>query len=161
MAVTITVEDLQVFEPDLDRKKAEILIKDGLALAARIAPCINDEDFQFAGAAEAIIRSAILRWSESGGGGVTQEQQTVGPFSLNNTFSPNARRSLFYPSEITELQKLCKANAGGAFAIDTAFIPADVRHAPECSVSMSSLVNGHPVRCTCGAVDNAGKGPLR
>jgi hypothetical protein len=93
----------------------------------------------------------VLRWAESGGGSVTQEQVTAGPFSLNNTFSPTARRSLFYPSEITELQKLCKANAGGAFSIDTAFIPRSVEHRPECSVRMSSLVDGQSVRCTCGA----------
>lgn len=121
MTVSITVEDIKVFNKDIPTAQAEILIKDGLALARKAAPCIDDPEFRFADAAAAIIRGAILRWAESGAGGLTQKQTTAGPFSQNFSFdNRQSRRSLFFPSEITELQDLCKAsNTDGAFGIDT------------------------------------------
>lgn len=128
MTVQVTVEDLQIFNPDLDPDKAEILIRDGMALARRVAPCLDNEDFPFGDAAAAIIRGAILRWADSGSGAVSSEAQTAGPFSHTTTYDTRQqRRTLFYPSEITELQKLCRdANSGGAFAIDTAPRRGDV-----------------------------------
>lgn len=124
MTVTITVEDIHVFNKDLPAEQVEVLIRDGLALARRVAPCIDEPDFKYGDAAAAIIRGAILRWAESGSGGITQRQTTAGPFSQNLSFdNRQSRRSLFFPSEITELQDLCKANAGAgsgkAFGIDT------------------------------------------
>ena len=121
MPVIITVEDIHVFNKDIPTEQAEILIRDGLALARRVAPCIDDEEFAFADAAAAIIRGAILRWAESGSGGITQRQMSAGPFAQNLSFdNRQSRRSLFFPSEITELQDLCKAaNSDGAFGIDT------------------------------------------
>lgn len=122
MGFSISVEDLIVFNPDLDPKMGEILIKDGMALARRVAPCIDDDDFPFADAAVAIIRGAILRWADSGSGALSSDAKTAGPFSQTTTYDTRQqRRTLFYPSEISELQKLCMdANSGGAFAIDTA-----------------------------------------
>lgn len=122
MAVQITVADLQIFNPELDPDMAEILIRDGMALARRVAPCLDDEAFPFADAAAAIIRGAILRWADSGSGALASDSKTAGPFSQTTTYDTRQqRRTLFYPSEITELQKLCMdANSGGAFAIDTA-----------------------------------------
>lgn len=120
MTVSITVEDIHVFNKDIPAEQAQILIKDGLALARKVAPCIDEPGFQFADAAAAIIRGAILRWAESGSGGLTQRQNTAGPFSQNLSFdNRQTRRSLFFPSEITELQDLCKSNMKGAFGIDT------------------------------------------
>ena len=62
MAVEITVEDIHIFNKDIPREQVEILIRDGMALAARVAPCINEPDFQYPDAAAAIIRGAIFRW---------------------------------------------------------------------------------------------------
>lgn len=122
MGVSITVDDLLVFNPDLDESMAEIWIRDGMALAKRVAPCIDDEEFPFADAAAAIIRGAILRWADSGSGAISQKTRVAGPFTSTDTFDTRQkRRTLFFPTEISELQKLCQdANSGGAFAIDTA-----------------------------------------
>ncbi|MGJ4070642.1 hypothetical protein ACN4DJ_05810 [Corynebacterium macclintockiae] len=143
MAVEITVEDIHIFNKDIPREQVEILIRDGMALAARVAPCINESDFQYPDAAAAIIRGAILRWAESGAGGITQQQASAGPFALNSSFDTRStRRSLFFPSEITELQELCKTNVGGAFGVDT--IPTK---APGC-------VLGRDCTYLCGSVNS-------
>lgn len=115
MTVTLTVDDLTPFAPDIDESKAELMIEDAMALAARVAPCINDEDFAYPGAAKAVLRGAILRWNEQGTG--------AGPALVAGIFqqTPNSqpRRNLFYPSEIAELQSMCGGGRGKAFAIDT------------------------------------------
>lgn len=120
MSVNISVDDVLMFNHDLDRNQVEVLIRDGLALAERAAPCIAEPDFAYPDAAVAIIRTAILRWADSGTGALTQQQSSAGPFAQNLSFDTRqSRRSLFFPSEITELQKLCKRNRDRAFSIDT------------------------------------------
>lgn len=119
-AVELSADDIAVFNPDVPRDQAEILVRDGLAMARRIAPCIEQDDFEFADAAAAIIRGAVLRWADSGSGALSSEQSSAGPFSMTQSYDTRqARRSLFFPSEITELQKLCRENVDGAFATDT------------------------------------------
>ena len=116
-AVIITPADLAPFA-DIDPAKAQAMIDDALALAARVAPCINDATFEYDDAAKAIIRGAILRWNDAGTGAVTQ--QSWGPYAQMVDTS-KARRSMFWPSEITDLAGLCSdsANAGRAFEIST------------------------------------------
>ncbi|OFO13749.1 hypothetical protein HMPREF3088_05340 [Corynebacterium sp. HMSC22B11] len=153
-AVNITTDDILVFNPDLDPDQVEILIRDGLALARRAAPCIDQEDFLYPEAAEAVIRSAILRWAESGSGAITQESSTAGPWSFQQTFDTrSARRSLFWPSEVTELQRLCQTSGQGAFSIDTIPTNGACSHSPECSVRFGGV-------CSCGSVLNADRGAL-
>lgn len=119
MALNIPVDDVIVFNDDLDRELVQILLRDGLAMARIIAPCIDEPDFLYADAAAAIIRGAVLRWAESGSGAVQTQSQAAGPFSESTTFDTRqTRRSLFYPSERTELEKLCRSNAKGAYAVD-------------------------------------------
>lgn len=123
MSLTIDPAEILAFNNDLPSDVVEILIRDALAMARRVAPCIDDVDFQFADAATAIIRSAVLRWAESGSGGITQKQTTAGPFGQTTSFdNRQTRRSLFFPSEIKELEALCSAGNSKAFAIDT--VPA-------------------------------------
>ncbi|QRY51734.1 hypothetical protein [Mycolicibacterium septicum] len=114
-APLLEVDDLTPFVPNLDEAKAEAMIADALALAARVAPCIEDEDFEYAAAAKAVLRGAVLRWVDQGSG--------VGPALVAGIFqaTPQAqpRRTLFYPSEISELQALCGGGRGRAFMIDT------------------------------------------
>ena len=51
---------------------------------------------------------------------------------------------MFWPSEITDLQKLCQASGGGgAFAVDTIGITAN--HADACSLNFGANY------CSCGA----------
>lgn len=119
MAVTLTKDDLTPFVPNIDEDLAQAMIADALALAARIAPCIRGEslDEHDEAAAKAVIRGAILRWHDSGNGAYVQKQ--AGPFQLT-TDNRQTRKSLFFPSEINELQAICGTQrAGSAFTIDT------------------------------------------
>ncbi len=140
-AVEVTVDDLTPFA-DIDPAKASAMIDDAVALAARVAPCILTEDFEHAGAAKAIIRGAILRWNEAGTGAMSQV--TTGPFGAT-VDTRVARRGMFWPSEITDLQKLCQASGGGgAFAVDT--VSTSASHADTCSLNFGTDY------CSCGAV---------
>lgn len=143
MAVILTPADLAPFA-NIDPAKAQAMIDDAMALAARVAPCITADDFAFPQAAKAILRGAILRWNDAGTGAVTQT--TVGPFgqSIDNR---QQRRSLFWPSEITDLESLCVSSSdqSGAFAIDTVGLTSPV-HADICALNFGGLY------CSCGAV---------
>lgn len=119
MAVTLTIDDLTPWLPNLDEGLAEAMIADAVALAARAAPCIlgdtlSDPDVA---AAKAVIRGAILRWHDSGNGAYVQQQ--AGQYQIT-TDNRQTRKSLFFPSEINELQAICGTQrAGSAFTIDT------------------------------------------
>ena len=117
-AVTITPDDLAPFAT-IDAVKAAAMIEDALAMAARVAPCILQDDFLYDGAARAIIRGAILRWNEAGSGAA--QSQTAGPFGVTID-TRQQRRGMFWPSEISDLAGLCQDSvaSGKAFEIDTA-----------------------------------------
>ena len=119
----ITLDDLTPFA-DIDATKAQAMIADALAMAARVAPCINNTDFAYPDAAKAILRAAILRWHEAGTGAL--QSQTAGPFGMQ-VDTRQQRRGMFWPSEIQQLQELCRDGevTGRAFSIDTT--PADAR----------------------------------
>lgn len=102
-AVTIEPSDLTPFAT-IDPVKAQAMIDDALALAARVAPCILADDFEHAAAAKAILRGAILRWNDAGSGAL--QAQTAGPFG--QTLDTRVqRKSMFWPSDIEDLQGLC------------------------------------------------------
>ncbi|WP_343466358.1 hypothetical protein AAI421_14485 [Rhodococcus aetherivorans] len=115
-AVVLTIDDLLPFAPGIDPGKAQIMIEDAIATAAEVAPCILEDTFTKDAAAKAILRGAILRWHDSGSGAVVS--QAAGPFSqtVDNRVQ---RRAMFWPSEITDLQKLCRTGGGKVFQIDT------------------------------------------
>lgn len=117
-AVTLVPADLAPFAT-IDPVKAQAMIDDALALASRVAPCINDADFAYPDAAKAIIRGAVLRWNEAGSGAAQSVQS--GPFATTMD-TRTQRRGMFWPSEIADLAGLCSdSTAGGkAFEIDTA-----------------------------------------
>jgi len=116
MAVALTPDDLRPFAPDLDSARADAMIADATATAYLLAPCLARDDVPdvVAAAARAIVRGAILRWLESGAGGLTTDQQTAGPFTSTRTTS---RTSMFWKSEEQKLRSLC--GGGKAFALDT------------------------------------------
>ena len=139
-AVTITPVDLVPFA-EIDEAKAEAMIADALAMAAVVAPCIVEEDFAYAAAAKAIIRGAILRWNDSGTGALTQ--QGAGPFQVSYD-NRNPRKSLFWPSEISQLQQLCAESAQlGAYTID--MLGVSSIHADTCALRFGANY------CSCGA----------
>lgn len=140
-AVAITPDDLAPFA-DIEPEKAEAMIADALAMAALHAPCITSEDFEYADAAKAIIRSAILRWNDSGSGAFTQ--QAAGPFS--HTIDNRVRRDGMYTdSELDQLKRLCTGTDSGAFDIDTSPSCAVV-HADVCAINFGAEY------CSCGAI---------
>jgi hypothetical protein len=118
MALEFDPADLEPFA-DIESAKAKAMVDDALAMARVHAPCIDDGDFAYPDAAKAIIRGAILRWNETGAGGLTQVTDTVGPFGRSESYQQPVRRALFWPSEMTQLQKLCKSSSGGrAYEVD-------------------------------------------
>lgn len=140
-AVEVTFGDLALFAK-IDRDKADAMIVDAMALAAQIAPCILNDDFAHPAAAKAIIRRAILRWNEAGTGAI--QSTTAGPFS-NTVDTSVTRRGMFWPSEITDLQRLCSSSGGArAFAVDTVG-SLTANHADVCSLTFGALY------CSCGA----------
>lgn len=140
-AVILTVDDLTPFA-DIGAVKAEAMIVDAMAMATVIAPCIATADFAYEGAARAVIRGAILRWNDSGTGALTQ--QGAGPFQVSYD-NRQARRTLFWPTEINQLQDLCKeVGQETAFTVDT--VDFSVVHSDTCSYSLGATY------CDCGAV---------
>lgn len=143
VAVLVTVEDLTPFVADIDQLKAQAMIDDAVALAARVAPCIVEDGFEHADAARAILRGVVLRWNDTGSGAL--QSSTIGPFGMTMD-TRQQRRGMFWPSEIEQLQGLCKANGGGgAFSIDPT-PSARVSHSDICSMRFGGLY------CSCGAV---------
>ena len=83
----------------------------------------------------------IVFWNESGTGALTQ--QGAGPFQVSYD-NRQSRRSLFYSTEIAQLQDLCKeSGTNQAFTIDT--IDTTVNHADWCSINFGANY------CDCGA----------
>lgn len=138
----------------IDAAKAAAMIEDAEAQAVLIAPCLpgllvvpDGETAEAAAirtgklaAAKSILRAAILRWNDAGTGMVTMT--TVGPFGQQT--QQQARRSMFYPSEIEQLQGICKGDTSKAFSVDT--VPyAPATHAPWCSLLLGASY------CSCGA----------
>lgn len=139
-AVDLTVDDLAPFA-SIEDEKAEAMIADALGMAKLVAPCITDEDFAHPDAAKAVLRGAILRWHEAGSG--AYQQQQAGQFSVTMD-TRQARRVMFWPSEIEQLQAMCYSNSG-AYSIDTVDCPT-VQHADICTLNFGGLY------CSCGAV---------
>lgn len=122
-AVTLVPDDLAPFAT-IDAAKAQAMIDDALAMAARVAPCITEETFEHDAAAKAILRGAVLRWNEAGTGAL--QQQTAGPFGMQ-VDTRQQRRGMFWPSEIKQLQELCLDGdtSTQAFAVDTTPVSTD------------------------------------
>lgn len=139
-AVSLTPEDLAPFAA-IAEAKALAMIEDALETARLIAPCIKDDEFAYPGAAKAVIRGAILRWNDTGAGGVTT-QSTAGPISETVT---TVRRAMFWPSEIEQLQSMCRdGKKAGAFTVDTA-PTGRATHSIWCNLNLGGDT------CSCGA----------
>lgn len=141
-AVTVVLSDLSPFAT-INAVKAQAMIDDALALAARVAPCILEATFTYEAAAKAIIRGAILRWNEAGTGASTSLQ--AGPFG-QTLDTRQTRKGMFWPSEIEQLQELCRgAELVGAFNVDTVGSTIPV-HADTCALNFGGQY------CSCGAI---------
>ncbi|MBF6291807.1 hypothetical protein IU454_08010 [Nocardia farcinica] len=143
MGVFIEPVDLDPFAT-IDSAKAEAMIEDAEAMAIEAAPCITEPSFAKQAAVKAILRAAILRWNDSGSGARTSMSGLGYAQTIDTT---NPRKSLFWPSEIEALQKLCKtSDSGGAFNIDTVPGCGPIVHADICAINFGAQY------CSCGAV---------
>ena len=149
MAVIITDVDLP---PALQAVESiELMLAGANAKASRVAPCLASTDpapteDQLA-EAKLVLIGAVKRWAEAGSGAAQTVQS--GPFSMTTDTRQRTGYNL-WPSEITDLQAICRAaGVGGrqAFSVDTA--PASSAHLPWCSLMLGALY------CSCG-VDIAG-----
>lgn len=169
-ATLIAPEDLSPFA-SIAPAKAAAMIEDAVAQATDVAPCLLTLDpddptpdangktaAQKLAKAKSILRAAILRWNDAGSGALSQYSQAApGGFSASqsvDTRTPGSTR-LYYPSEITDLQKICGAQTGsaGAFSVDTAPLPYD-GHSLLCALRFGAAY------CSCGADISGGTGPL-
>lgn len=144
MVDIITPADLAPFA-SIDAAKAAAMIEDALADASRLAPCINDEDLSTEKQAQfkSVLRAALLRWNDSGSG--AYQQQTAGPYGVTLD-TRQARRGMFWPSEIEAMQDICRDpnQSDGAFSIIPSSVYANA-HRPWCALMF--LAN----YCSCGA----------
>ena len=135
----------------------DVMVAGANARAARVAPCLVDTvapptSDQLA-EAKLVLFGAVKRWVEAGAGAL--QSQTAGPFGV--TLDTRQRTGFnLWPSEITDLQAICKAPGEGsrqAFSLDTA--PPCTDHAPWCSALTYTDATGAVVYggayCTCGA----------
>lgn len=134
MGNILSPEDLEPFAT-ISPDRAEAMIGDVEALAVRVAPCLAESPSpELIAAAKAILRRVALRWHDSGNAGSqTSLQQTAGPFSHNTTQQVSGSRGLFFPSEIADLQRLCRSG-GRAFVVDQVQATADddwLAHRPD------------------------------
>lgn len=90
-------------------------------------PGVVNEDGNTVPGHLAPVSVACFWWNDAGSGVVSQQvagvyQQTVD--------TRQKRRNMFWPSEITDLQKICSQGSGAAFSIDTAPAPMAFRSRP-------------------------------
>lgn len=149
-AVSLAPADLAPFAT-IEAGKAQAMIDDALALAARVAPCILDDTFEHAAAAKAILRGAVLRWHDSAGGMVQYE--TSGPFSRSMD-TRQSRKGMFWPSEIEQLQDLCREATASTGAFSITPNASASGHAPWCDLMFGGAT------CSCGYTLSGGVYPI-
>lgn len=122
----------------------DVMVAGANARALRVAPCLDSDTpatLRQAAEAKLVLIGAIQRWVDQGSGAF--QQQTAGPFSVTTDTRQRGGFNL-WPSEISQLQGICKTGDASAFAIDTA--PASCgNHSPICSLAFGATY------CSCGA----------
>lgn len=155
MAVFLSIDDLTPFAPGIDETKAEAMIADAMAMAQLVAPCIVEDDFPDAleAAAKAIIRGAILRWNDSGSGASASLTALGFAQTIDNRIP---RRTMYWPTEIEQLQKLCMdaedaAEETKAWSYDMLGGNNPIVHEETCSAMFGANW------CSCGAALSLGE----
>ena len=125
----------------------DVMVDGANASVARVAPCLvatGDDAPTGDQLAEAklILIGAVSRWAKAGDGALTQ--WTAGPFA-GNTDTRQSTGYKLWPSEIRELQDICKTGDDdkGAFSIDT--VGCATVHADICALNFGASY------CSCGA----------
>lgn len=140
MAEIITVQELPA-----DLQSAElidVMVAGANARATRVAPCLAETPTtdQLA-EAKLVLIGAVKRWTEAGAGAM--QNFAAGGFSMGLDTRQRTGFNL-WPSEITDLQAICKTGSSGAFSVDTA-PSVSTLHADICALAFGALY------CDCGA----------
>ena len=166
----IKIDDVREFIPSsVPDSKIKVMIDDAIADATRVAPCLLElESLELEPAKlglvlsqiKSILRAALARWGESGSGALQQQTQSIGPWSQTATADTRQeRKGMYWPSEITALQDICKRispteSSSRAANVDQLGAPlAASNHQPWCSITWGSW-------CSCGAALTRGEYPL-
>lgn len=122
------------------------------AKASRVAPCLTwtgtpatqpEPSADQLAEAKLVLIGAIKRWAEAGSGALASKQEVAGPFTRTETIDTRQRTGYnLWPSEITDLQAICKSDDKKAFSVDT--VASGGYHSPICSLYFGST-------CSCGA----------
>lgn len=121
--------------PDIDQT-----VTDGSVTWQRIGPTAD-----LLAEARLVLAGAIQRWSEAGSGSISSKTVMTGPYMNTETVDTKQRTGFsLWPSEIAQLQDLCKTGGTGkAFTVDTA--PGlGGSHLPWCSANFGANY------CSCG-----------
>lgn len=130
----------------------DVLLAGANAKAGRVAPCLTTDDprpsIEQINEAKMVLLGAVKRWADAGAGALQSQQ--AGPFGVQLDTRQRTGYNL-WPSEITDLQDICKSASSddGAYAIDTAPM-LDGAHAPWCALAFGATY------CSCGT-DIAGE----
>lgn len=121
----LEVEDVKplVSDTKITDAKIAIMIDDITARAVGLVPELDtDMTHSQEALARAVLRKAVVRWIESGSGGVSTKSQSAGPYSVQETYEARGDRPLFYDSEIAELKGIFPHVYGRrkAFSVDLA-----------------------------------------
>lgn len=150
MAEIIAVTDLPTALQSADL--IDTLVAGANARAARVAPCLAWDGTEVGkpaassdqiAEAKLVLIGAVKRWAEAGSGAF--QQQTAGVFSVSTDTRQRSGYNL-WPSEITDLQAICKGDdptAGKAYSVDT--LADNTTHLDWCSLALGATY------CSCGA----------
>ncbi|HOW00559.1 MAG TPA: hypothetical protein PLY19_03720 [Rhodoglobus sp.] len=101
--------DFAAWDTGVPDARLAVMIEDAMATATMHAPCLaGDVSEAVAASARAIIRGAVLRWAESGSGGLQSE--TFGSHSYT-VDTRSTRYGMFFDREIAQLAELCGSSS--------------------------------------------------
>lgn len=118
----------------------DVTVDDGSVTWVRIGPTAD-----VLAEAKLILIGAIKRWTEAGSGAVSTKTVMTGPYMNTETLDTKQRTGYnLWPSEIAQLQELCKTGGtAAAFSVDMA--PSLIgEHLPWCSLNFGADY------CSCG-----------
>ena len=118
------------------------------AKASRVAPCLTATDpaptADLLAEAKLILLGVVSRWAEAGAGAFTQETSVTGPYTHMQTVDTRQRTGYnLWPTEIGQLQDLCRTGGTSAFSVDTAPSVCG-EHLLWCSLNFGATY------CSCG-----------
>lgn len=155
----LTWVEVKVFSEDISEELTNAMIATVWSRAQTLAPCLKVEapdpnpldDPTNVEVVKSVLRAAVLRWDETGSGGVTSRRANEYQESLSEYSG-----GLFRPDEIATLRALCtdyrsqKANTILTAPIGSLY----VQHALWCSITFGGNF------CDCGAELTASGLPL-